>query len=885
MGLCNFRRLNAATQRATVLFWKVLDKKPAVRVLALGVSLMEPVRRNVDLLLGAFLMGALGVVAVGYLHYRNQRSAIEVDARNQLAAVGQLKVDQVAAWRKERLGDGQVLAAMAMAPKVRQVLEGRANAAARQQTLTWMNVIRETHGYANVILVNPRKKVWIVSGIRSNTPEHYFALATQVMQSGAVAFWDIHEDAGIPGPHLGLIVPLRSDVTGPPEGAILLGIDPHVFLYPLIQSWPTPSRTAETLLARKDGNDVVYLNELRHRKDTALKLRFPLSASNLPAARGVAGFEGILEGVDYRGVPVLAAVRRVPGSPWVLVAKIDVEEIYAPVREQTLWLGLIVASVMLGIGSGVAFLARDLRMRFYLQKHEADVERRALRGHYDYLSRFANDIIVLADDAARIMEVNDRATTAYGYTREELIGVSIKNLRAASGADAFDVQWRALKEQESIIFETVHRRKDASTFPVEVSARRIVVEGVAFRQSIIRDITERKHAEEERAKLRDQLELAHKLESVGRLAGGVAHDFNNLLTVINGYGGMLLDGLGKDHPLRDAATEICDAGERAAALTRQLLAFSRRQVIDPKLMNLNVVVGNLVKMLRRLVGEDIEVITALDSSLEQVVADQGQIEQVLMNLATNARDAMPKGGTLLIETKNVDIDEDYAAAHAEAKLGRHVVLTFSDSGVGMDEATRARAFEPFFTTKPRGMGTGIGLATVHGIVKQSNGWIWVYSEVGKGTTFKIYLPPKLEFGPVNDDPPAHALDLRGTETILVVEDQSEVRKLTVEALKLYGYRVMDAANGDDALQVCRSMPAPIDLMITDIVMPGMTGPEVAGQVAALSPGTKVLYISGYPQDLIAHQGVLDPGVAYLSKPFTAAALAEKVRDMLNKPRA
>ena len=845
---------------------------------------MEPVRRNVYLLLGAFLMCALGVVAVGYLHYRNQTSAIEADARNQLAAIGQLKVNQVVAWRKERLANGQVLAATAIAPELRQVLEGRANAAARQRTLTWMNVIRETLGYANVILVNPRKKVWMVSGIQSNAREHYFALASEVMQSGAVAFSDFHEDAGIPGPHLGLKVPLRSDVTGPPEGALLLGIDPHVFLYPLIQSWPTPSRTAETLLARKEGNDIVYLNELRHRKDTALKLRFPLSASTLPAARGAAGFEGIFEGVDYRGVPVLAAVSRVPDVPWVLVAKVDVEEIYAPVRQQMLWLGLIIASVTLGIGSGVAFLARDLRMRFYLQQHEADVERRALRGHYDYLSRFANDIIVLTDDAARIVEVNDRGTTAYGYAREELIGMPIKNLRAASGVDAFDMQWQELQEQESRIFETVHRRKDASTFPVEVSARRIVVEGTAFRQSIIRDITERKHAEEERAKLRDQLEQAHKLESVGRLAGGVAHDFNNLLTVINGYGGMLLDGLGENHPLRDAATEICDAGERAAALTRQLLAFSRRQVIDPKLMNLNVVVWNLVKMLRRLVGEDIKVITALDSSLEQVVADQGQIEQVLMNLATNARDAMPKGGTLLIETKNVDIDEDYAAAHAEAKLGRYVVLTFSDSGVGMDEATRARAFEPFFTTKPRGKGTGIGLATVYGIVKQSNGWIWVYSEVGKGTTFKIYLPPALESGPVNDDAPAHALDLRGTETILVVEDQSEVRKLTVEALKLYGYRVMDAANGDDALQVCRSLPAPIDLMITDIVMPGMTGPEVAGQLAVLSPGTKVLYISGYPEDLIAHQGVLDPGVAYLSKPFTAAALAEKVRDVLNKPR-
>jgi PAS domain S-box-containing protein len=828
-------------------------------------------------------MCALGVVAVGYLHYRNQASAIEADARSQLAAIQQLKVNQLVAWRKERLGDGRVLAATPIAPGLRQVLQGRANAAVRQQTLTWMNVIRETLGYANVILVNPRKKIWMASGIQSNTPEHYFVLASEAMQSGAVAFSDLHEDDGFPGPHLGLNVPLRYDITGPPEGALLLGIDPHVFLYPLIQSWPTPSPTAETLLARKDGNEVVYLNELRHRKGTALKLRFPLSGSSLPAARGAAGFEGILEGADYRGVPVLAAVSRVPDVPWILVAKVDLEEIYAPVRQQTYWLGLIIASVMLGIGSGVVFLARDLRMRFDLQQHEAHVERRALRGHYDYLSRFANDIIVLTDDAARIVEVNDRGTMAYGYAREELIGMPIESLGAGSGVDAFDVHLQALREEESVIFETVHRRKDASTFPVEVSARRIAVEGTVFRQSIIRDITERKHAEEERAKLRDQLEQAHKLESVGRLAGGVAHDFNNLLTVINGYGGMLLDGLGETHALRDAALEICNAGERAAALTRQLLAFSRRQVLDPKVINLNVVVENFVKMLRRLVGEDIEVITALDPSLEQAVADQGLIEQVLMNLATNARDAMPQGGTLLIETKNVDIDEDYAAAHAAAKLGRHVVLTFSDSGVGMDAATRARAFEPFFTTKPRGKGTGIGLATVYGIVQQCNGWIWVYSEVGKGTTFKIYLPPTLESGPVNVDTPARALDLRGTETILVVEDQSEVRKLTVEALKLYGYRVMDAANGDDALHLCRSWPAPIDLMITDIIMPGITGPEVADQLAALRPGTKVLYISGYPEDLVANQGVLDPGVAYLSKPFTAVALAEKVRGVLNSP--
>jgi PAS domain S-box-containing protein len=639
------------------------------------------------------------------------------------------------------------------------------------------------------------------------------------------------------------------------------------------------------LLARRDGNEVVYLNELRHRTNTALKLRIPLSQENLPAARGTMGFEGILTGIDYRGVPVLAAVRKVPETPWIMVAKIDLKEIHAPIEEQVYWLGLIACSVVLTIGTGVTLILRDLRAQINLQRYRAELEQRALRGHYDYLSRFANDIILLAGADGRILEANDRAVSSYGYSREELMGMPLQRLEAPERLAAFEKEWRRTEQQESVIFETRHLRKDGSTFPVEVSARRVKVDEAVFLQSIIRDITERKEAERERARLQEQLQQSQRLESIGRLAGGVAHDFNNLLTVINGYSSMAVDALPAHDPLRDSMREVFDAGQRATSLTRQLLAFSRKQLIAPKLLNLNTVVSDLVKMLRRLVGEDVAIITDLASSLEPVFVDPGQMEQVLMNLATNARDAMPRGGKLIIETQNVEVDEEYAAAHVDARPGRYVLLAVTDTGEGMSAETLKHAFEPFFTTKLRGQGTGLGLATVYGAVKQSNGWIWAYSEPGKGTTFKIYLPRAVAGespgGGEHIQSYAGAHDVRGNETVLVVEDQAEVRKLMVEGLTQYGYRVIEAGRGDEALTLCGSFPDEIHLLITDVVMPGITGPEVASRAASARPRMRVLYISGYTENLIAHQGVLDAGVAYLQKPFTAGALAQKVREVLD----
>ncbi len=390
------------------------------------------------------------------------------------------------------------------------------------------------------------------------------------------------------------------------------------------------------------------------------------------------------------------------------------------------------------------------------------------------------------------------------------------------------------------------------------------------------DITERKQLEE-------QFHQAQKMEAVGRLAGGVAHDFNNLLTAILGSADLVLESLTAGVPEREELEEIRKAALRAAELTCQLLAFSRQQVIAPTVLNPNEVVANMDKLVRRLLGEDVELRTRLTPDLVTVKADSSQLEQVVLNLAVNARDAMPNGGQLTIETQNVELDEAYVRDHISAQPGPYAMIAVSDTGVGMDAATQARIFEPFFTTKEIGKGTGLGLATVYGIVKQSGGWIWVYSEPGQGTTFKIYLPRVTEAVPPAAVTPAPPASVRGSETILLVEDDDMIRHLVQKVLKANGYRVLVAANGRDAERVAGQHEGPIHLLMTDVVMPGMNGREVAERLAAARAGLRVLYLSGYTDDAIVHHGVLEPGVAFLQKPFTPAVLGRKVREVLDSP--
>ncbi len=392
------------------------------------------------------------------------------------------------------------------------------------------------------------------------------------------------------------------------------------------------------------------------------------------------------------------------------------------------------------------------------------------------------------------------------------------------------------------------------------------------------------HEIEERAqrnRLELQLRQAQKMEAIGQLTGGIAHDFNNLLTIINGYSEMLLQTLPAGDPQRDNAAQIREAGERAVALTRQLLAFSRRQMLEPRVLDLNAVVTNTERMLTRTIGEDVNLAAILTPGLGRVKADPGQIEQVIMNLAVNARDAMPHGGRLTIETANVELDENFVRTHAVVKPGRYVMLAVSDTGCGMDAETQKRIFEPFFTTKERGKGTGLGLATVYGIVKQSGGSIWVYSEVGQGTTFKVYLP-RVEEQPDTVLPSAvRTASLKGTETILLVEDDAPLRKLTQAILKKGGYTVLSAGHSNEAFRVCAEHSGPIHLLLSDVVMPGMSGHELAGRMASAHPDMKVLYLSGYTDDTVVRHGVLDRSMAFLQKPFTALGLLSKVREVLD----
>jgi len=492
----------------------------------------------------------------------------------------------------------------------------------------------------------------------------------------------------------------------------------------------------------------------------------------------------------------------------------------------------------------------------------------------------ASQSIVGSDSSGRIVLANARTEAMFGYGRQELLGNPIEMLlpeaaRTRHEQDRADYFAKPRVREMGVGLELSGRRKDGVQFPVEVSLSHVQTEEGLFAIAFVSDISKRKSLEE-------QLMHAQKMEAVGRLAGGVAHDFNNMLTVITGYNQMILDQISPLDPLRGYAEEILKAADRAAALTNQLLAFSRRQIVQPRVFEVNSVLSNTEKMLRRLIGEDVDLALKLNPNAGNIKADPGHLEQAVFNLATNARDAMPRGGRITIETEPVTLDDLYAKGHLGVQPGEYVMIAVSDNGHGMDFETRRRIFEPFFTTKERGKGTGLGLATVYGIVKQAGGDIWVYSEVGKGATFKLYFPAVSEPASIPAGADVSAARDMGHETILLVEDDQGVRDLTARMLKLLGYTVLTAGSAAEALALAKSHEGPIELLLTDVVMPGMGGPRLAGELRRWRPEIMVIYVSGYTETTVSDHGVLDAGVEFLAKPFSREALARKLRESLSK---
>ena len=489
-----------------------------------------------------------------------------------------------------------------------------------------------------------------------------------------------------------------------------------------------------------------------------------------------------------------------------------------------------------------------------------------------------SDAVIVTDIYGIVSEWNPAAERIFGYSKAEMLGQPLQRISGVDNLPALEQQLsEAFKRYGRWAGELPFRGKDdiRGVADVIVAVQRDAQGRASSIISVSRDVTERK-------RLEAQLQQSQKMEAVGRLAGGIAHDFNNMLTAVKGYTEFLLEDLDQRDPRRTDVQEIAKASDRAASLTRQLLAFSRKQVLQPRPIDLNEVVEAMEKMLRRLIGEDVHVVTRLDPDLRLVEADPSQVEQVVMNLAVNARDAMPTGGILTIETRNATLDK--VEADWVAKPGSYAVLSISDTGIGMDAATRAQIFEPFFTTKPVGQGTGLGLSTVYGIVTQSGGHVSVYSEPGQGSTFKVYLPHVRapEIGPVLG--PAVLRFPRGSETIVLVDDDEGVRAVARRILQRAGYTVLSAPDGVEAMRMIAEAGGRVDLVVTDVVMPGIGGRDLVTHVRDTYPDLRVLFVSGYTEEGIRRHGVLDTESAFLEKPFTAERLAQKVREVLDNPR-
>ena len=975
---------------------------------------------------GTLVVALVAIVASGVFTYETQRRQARAAAESELASVGRMRSDQVARWRAERLEEA------ASAITVGALLDGHSSSSAAIDA--WLAALIADERHAQAMIVSADGEILHRTGGDQGSLCHFSAPElAEALRSGRPVMTDLHVGPADPAPHVDVVAPFALTDGGRPAAALVLRTHAEGDLYSLLNAWPGDSPSAETLLVRRDGETAVFLSGRRHDGVEPLTERVSLAQNSLPAVMAVTGTEGIVEGADYRGVQVLAALAAVPGSRWSIVAKVDVSEALAVWHRQSALLLMVIVGLAALVLAALAVLWQRNRKAQYRALFRAEAAQRQGEQRYRTTLMSLGDGVITTNAKGKVELLNPVAEELSGWSWEDALGrnlaevfplideltgqrldcpgcravsegvaVSLPNhtvLESRQGqrrpvavtvAPIFDEQRRArgvvlvfrdqtatneaqeaLRHSEGMLRESqrvaqighysfdivagtwsssetldevfgidasylrdlagwlalipeewqpemedhvlVHVIQQGNEFDKEYPIRRVSdgaehwvhgrgrlrydASGAPLEMfGTIQDITTRKvaeaaaraataAAEAERSSLEAQLRQAQKMESIGQLAGGVAHDFNNLLSVIVSCAELSMDALPDEDPVRDDLAEIRRAANRGAQLTRQLLAFSRRQIMQPAVVDLSEIIGGMEPMLRRLIGEDITLVVRAGSLLRPVRVDPGQIEQAVMNLAVNARDAMPRGGRLSISTENVDVDPAASLRHRDLAPGPYVMVRATDTGCGMEPQVLERMFEPFFTTKERGKGTGLGLATVYGIVRQSGGDIHVTSRPGEGSVFEIYLPQAV--GQRVERPVERIADSlsTGTETVLVVEDEDPVRRAVERILAAAGYTVLTASSGGEALRVCARYTSHIHLLLTDVVMPGMGGKELVEQLQVDRPGVASLYMSGYTDDAIVRHGTLEPGTQFIGKPFSAAELTAKVRQVLDAQRA
>lgn len=706
---------------------------------------------STPVLIFLLLAGAIG--GIGYLVYAYQKDSLQREKQNELLTIADTKVAQISNWLAERRKDAQFIAGDPfVAQQIGRSFAGAATTGGNDAhpLLTWLANLKDTYGYSAVMLLDEHGEVRLGIGSYHDDVDRQ-TLARQAMQAGRVIVSDLHRRPETPEGNIeiDIVVPLQRGADGgSPAGAIYLQVNPGQYLFPLLQTWPTASASAETLLVRQENEDILYLNELRFQNDTALALRLPLSDSRLPAAMAIGGREGIVEGLDYRQVPVIAALRRVPDTAWFLIAKVDANEVYAPVRTMMLFVATLAAVLIAGAGLGASLWWRQQHATFLANYYQGQLERQALlqqaesarRENEARLHAIANavpDVLMLIDAGGRYLEILTSQPQLLYTTPADLKGRLVSEVLPAEAAKrVLEAVSRTLATGEIQVVEydlwisrIGKRRFETRTAPIQApgTTQPAVV-------LLARDITQRQLTEE-------KLRHAQKMEAIGQLTGGVAHDFNNLLAIVIGNLELLDEELTARPDLRDLVHRAFTAADRGATLTQRLLAYSRQQPLQPKPINLNELVTGMTDLLKRTLGASIQIKTALADDLRLTLVDPVQFETALLNLVLNARDAMPRGGELTIATANRWLSGEQAGDPlSPAPAGQYVMLAVTDTGVGMTPAVLERACEPFFTTKEVGKGSGLGLSMVYGFVSQSNGYVNISSEAGEGTTVTILLP-------------------------------------------------------------------------------------------------------------------------------------------------